>query len=71
MIKICQIFVFFKCIKMPNDTTCKLAYAADGTLICDPKKKSNIQGTYTGKPTCSEPAKCTVFGKFCRTNKEK
>lgn len=54
---------------MPNDT-CKLAYAADGTLICDPKKKPNVQGTYNGQPTCKD-SKCTVFGKYCRTNKEK
>lgn len=54
---------------MPNDT-CKLAYAADGTLICDPKKKPNTQGTYNGQPTCKD-SKCTVFGKYCRTNKEK
>lgn len=53
--------------KMPNEQ-CKLAYAADGTLICDPKKKPNVQGEYKGKPTCNTE-KCTVYGKACiKTN---
>jgi hypothetical protein len=50
---------------MPQETgTCKLAYAADGTLICDPKQTKNVQGVYNGKPTC-QSEKCTVYGKTC------
>jgi hypothetical protein len=48
---------------MPNEQ-CKLAYAADGTLICDPKQKPNVQGEYKGQPTCKS-VKCTVYGKTC------
>ena len=45
------------------NNTCKLAYAADGTLICDPKTSKNIQGIYLGTPTCGDD--CNVYGKRC------
>lgn len=49
---------------MSSEGVCKIAYAADGTMICDPKTKPNVQGSYIAKPTCPD-AKCTVFGKSC------
>ncbi len=48
-----------------SQQTCKLAYAADGTLICDPKQKPNTQGTYKGTPTCPN-TKCTIYDKKCK-----
>lgn len=53
-----------------NKQTCKLAYAANGDLICDPKQKKTIQGEYKGQPSCND-GKCTVYGKSCRENKIK
>jgi hypothetical protein len=50
---------------------CKLVYAADGTLICDPKKYNKAPiFVYEGTPTISEcpNAKCTMFGKVCIKN---
>ena len=51
-----------------NDKQCKLAYAADGTMICDPKQKPNVQGAYYGAPdkeaSCPKD-NCVVFGKVC------
>lgn len=47
---------------------CKLAYAADGTLICDPKKyKSKPIYNYEGKPADFNDKcdKCIVFDKSC------
>lgn len=50
--------------KINSEKKCKLAYAADGTLICDPTKSKSIYN-YNGTPTCSTDAKCTIFGKTC------
>lgn len=59
---------------MSKEEKCKLAYAADGTLICDPKKYNKKPVfTYEGTPTntigssCPD-AKCTMFGKVCVKN---
>ena len=42
---------------------CKLAYAADGTLICDPKQKGKLTGYFANHGCSAE--QCTVFGKVC------
>jgi len=57
-----------------NEIKCKLAYAADGTLICDPKKyiKKPIFN-YEGSPinmSCS-PSKCTIYNKSCSKENNK
>ena len=52
-----------------TENKCKIAYAADGTTICDPKTRPNIQGSYVSKPSCAQ-TNCTVFGKTCIPNKK-